>query len=228
MRLKNAIAMKILDLLGAGGSFTEFYAMDFSADLVLMGHDGPGHIGIAQDRIRVRPLSVYHGKLAQVFRSRCLSDMGPSRCCQLLKIRSTGSNSWLPRVRVSPARSLRLETRTADIDSRPGRAALPKNGMPRRPAHHCAIGAQGIMGLNWQSWLPLCNSATSEVVGAGEAGLIGNPILDVRSSNGLQLVGELRHGHVLAMELHVERRACIAGAGFSPLPAGEFAKSFVT
>ena len=63
--VKNAQAMKIMDSFGAGGSFTEYYAMDWNEDVVLMGHDGPGHIAIAQGKTKVRPLDVYHGKVGR-------------------------------------------------------------------------------------------------------------------------------------------------------------------
>jgi L-arabinose isomerase len=52
-----------MDSFGTGGSFTEYYAMDFKQDVVLMGHDGPGHIAIAEGKTKVRPLNVFHGKV---------------------------------------------------------------------------------------------------------------------------------------------------------------------
>lgn len=60
--LKTCLAMKIMDCLGAGGSYTEFYAMDFVDQFILMGHDGPGHIAISDSRPVLRGLGLYHGK----------------------------------------------------------------------------------------------------------------------------------------------------------------------
>ena len=60
--LKTNIAQLLLDRLGAGGSYTEYYALDFDEDFVLMGHDGPGHLAIAQEQPVLRSLKLYHGK----------------------------------------------------------------------------------------------------------------------------------------------------------------------
>ncbi|MGD8500381.1 MAG: L-fucose/L-arabinose isomerase family protein [Phycisphaerales bacterium] len=61
--LKTCIAMMIMDRLGCGGSFAEFHPVDFDEGFVLVGHDGPHHINIAEGKPVLRSLSKYHGKL---------------------------------------------------------------------------------------------------------------------------------------------------------------------
>ncbi|RDG38370.1 L-fucose/L-arabinose isomerase family protein [Streptomyces corynorhini] len=60
--LRTSLAMLITDRLGAGGSFTELQALDFTAGVVEMGHDGPGHLAISARKPLLRGLGVYHGK----------------------------------------------------------------------------------------------------------------------------------------------------------------------
>lgn len=60
--LKTCLAMLIMDRLGIGGSFAEFHPVDFVRDSVLVGHDGPHHLNIADGRPVLRSLKKYHGK----------------------------------------------------------------------------------------------------------------------------------------------------------------------
>jgi len=60
--LRTSIGMLMLDRMGAGGSFTEFQALNFNAGVVEMGHDGPAHLSISNGKPMLRGLGVYHGK----------------------------------------------------------------------------------------------------------------------------------------------------------------------
>ena len=60
--LKTCIAMLIMDRLEIGGSFAEFHPIDFERGTVLVGHDGPHHLNIADHKPVLRSLKKYHGK----------------------------------------------------------------------------------------------------------------------------------------------------------------------
>lgn len=60
--IKTCIAMMIFDRLDIGGSFAEFHPIDFALDSVLVGHDGPHHLNIADRKPVIRSLKKYHGK----------------------------------------------------------------------------------------------------------------------------------------------------------------------
>jgi L-arabinose isomerase len=60
--LKTCVAMLVMDRLEIGGSFAEFHPIDFAEDFILVGHDGPHHVNIAEGKPVIRSLTKFHGK----------------------------------------------------------------------------------------------------------------------------------------------------------------------
>ncbi len=60
--IKTALAMKVSDILGKGGSFCEIVAADYNRDTMILGHDGPFHFLISRGKPILRGMGVYHGK----------------------------------------------------------------------------------------------------------------------------------------------------------------------
>ena len=137
--VKNAQAMKIMDAFGAGGSFTEYYATDYAADVVLMGHDGPGHLGIAEGKIRVRPLAVYHGKVGRGLSVEMSVQHGP---VTLLSVVECGGKIKLLTAEAEsvPGPILNIGNTNSRYRFRIGARQFIQAWNAEGPAHHCAVG----------------------------------------------------------------------------------------
>ncbi|CAN5836670.1 L-fucose/L-arabinose isomerase family protein [soil metagenome] len=138
--LKTCVAMMMMDRLGAGGSYTEFYALDFNKDFILMGHDGPGHVAISDTKPVLRGLGLYHGKRGYGLSVEFKVKTGP---ITLLAVTQTvdGRLKLLAAEGESvPGDTLQIGNTNSRLEFSLDPASFMNAWCQEGPTHHCALG----------------------------------------------------------------------------------------
>ena len=132
-------------LLGCGGSYTEFYAMDFDEDFLLMGHDGPFHLGIAEGRPMLRGLGLYHGKRGFGVSVEARVKLGPVTLLAMTQTADGQLKLLAAEGESIPGPTLQIGNTNSRIRFAQGMREFVRGWCMAAPTHHCALGVGRVL-----------------------------------------------------------------------------------
>ncbi len=139
--IKTAMAMKILNLLGGGGMFLEFFSCDYDEDFIIVGHDGPSNVSVASSRPKLQNLPIHHGKTGEGLGIDFRMKEGP---CTLLNLTQFGTDRTYKLIytvgRVIPGDILNIGNPNCRVKLQIPIGEFFENWCRQGPGHHTALG----------------------------------------------------------------------------------------
>ena len=145
--MKTALAMKICDLLGAGGSFSEIVVADYNEGTILIGHDGPFHIKIADGKPLLRGMGVYHGKKGSGISVEAKVRRGPVTLFGVSQTRD-GRLKWIvSEAEATDAPIMKIGNTQTHVRFDCDPDAYMDRWFAETPTHHCALAVGHIASV---------------------------------------------------------------------------------
>jgi L-arabinose isomerase len=144
--IRTAIVLKIVHLLGGGGTFAEFYAIDFDGGFIVMGHDGPSNPGLAEGRPILRGLDVLHGKAGSGVGTEFRVKFGPVTMVNLTSTREGRLKMIVAAGESIPGAILAIGNPNSRIRFGRPVAEFFDLWCNEGPSHHVALGVGDLRG----------------------------------------------------------------------------------
>jgi L-arabinose isomerase len=145
--MKTAIAMKVCDILGVGGSYSEIVAADYEKGTIIMGHDGPLHLAIAAQRPMLRGMGLYHGKWGTGVSVEATVRTGPVTLLNITQSADGRLRAVLNQGESIAAPILKVGNTMTHVRFGEGPSAVMDRWFGLAPTHHCALSVGHNHGL---------------------------------------------------------------------------------
>jgi L-arabinose isomerase len=137
--MKTAIAMKVCDILGVGGSYSEIVAADYALGTMILGHDGPFHIAISDGQPILRGMGLYHGKWGTGVSVEATVRKGPVTLLNVTQTRDGSLRTIVNQGEAIAAPILRIGNTMTHVRFAKGPTQFMNDWFRLAPTHHCAM-----------------------------------------------------------------------------------------